>query len=133
MSTAQKLYEAGLITYMRTDSVTISNEAKDSIINKIKSKFGDKFVYSRDFQNKNKSAQEAHEAVRPTKIDVEEITSDYDQQRLYKLIWKRTISSQMADAEIEKTIVKIKSDKYDYKFTSTGEVILFEGFLKSLS
>lgn len=130
MTTAQKLYEAGLITYMRTDSVTISNEAKNSIINKIKSKFGDKFVYSRDFQNKNKSAQEAHEAVRPTKIDVEEITSDYDQQRLYKLIWKRTISSQMADAEIEKTIVKIQSDKYDYKFTSTGEVIIFEGFLK---
>ncbi len=130
MSTAQKLYEAGLITYMRTDSVTISNEAKESIINKIKSKFGDKFVYSRDFQNKNKSAQEAHEAVRPTKIDVEEITSDFDQQRLYKLIWKRTISSQMADAEIEKTIVKIQSDKYDYKFTSTGEVIIFEGFLK---
>ncbi|MEC7773036.1 MAG: type I DNA topoisomerase, partial [Bacteroidota bacterium] len=130
MSTAQKLYEAGLITYMRTDSVTISNEAKDSIINKIKSKFGDKFVYSRDFQNKNKSAQEAHEAVRPTKIDIEEITSDYDQQRLYKLIWKRTISSQMADAEIEKTIIKIKSDKYDYKYTATGEVIVFEGFLK---
>ena len=130
MSTAQKLYEAGLITYMRTDSVNISNEAKDSIVEKIKLKFGDKFVHSRDFQNKNKSAQEAHEAVRPTKIDIEEITSDYDQQRLYKLIWKRTISSQMADAEIEKTIVKIKSDKYDYQFTSTGEVIIFEGFLK---
>ena len=130
MSTAQKLYEAGLITYMRTDSVTISDEAKDSIINKIKSKFGEKFVLSRNFQNKNKSAQEAHEAVRPTKIDIEEITSDYDQQRLYKLIWQRTISSQMADAEIEKTIVKIKSDKYDNKFMSTGEVIIFEGFLK---
>jgi len=130
MSTAQKLYEAGLITYMRTDSVTISDEAKDSIINKIKSKFGENFVLSRNFQNKNKSAQEAHEAVRPTKIDVEEITSDYDQQRLYKLIWQRTISSQMADAEIEKTIVKIKSDKYDNKFISTGEVIIFEGFLK---
>ena len=130
MSTAQKLYEAGLITYMRTDSVTISDEAKDSIINKIKSKFGEKFVLSRNFQNKNKSAQEAHEAVRPTKIDVEEITSDYDQQRLYKLIWQRTISSQMADAEIEKTIVKIISDKYDNKFMSTGEVIIFEGFLK---
>ena len=130
MSTAQKLYEAGLITYMRTDSVTISDEAKDSIINKIRSKFGENFVLSRNFQNKNKSAQEAHEAVRPTKIDVEEITSDYDQQRLYKLIWQRTISSQMADAEIEKTIVKIKSDKYDNKFMSTGEVIIFEGFLK---
>ena len=130
MSTAQKLYEAGLITYMRTDSVTISDEAKDSIINKIKSKFGENFVLSRNFQNKNKSAQEAHEAVRPTKIDVEEITSDYDQQRLYKLIWQRTISSQMADAEIEKTIVKITSDKYDNKFMSTGEVIIFEGFLK---
>ena len=130
MSTAQKLYEAGLITYMRTDSVNISNEAKDLIINKIKSKFGEKFVLSRNFQNKNKSAQEAHEAVRPTKIDIEEITSDYDQQRLYKLIWKRTISSQMADAEIEKTIVKITSDKYDNKFMSTGEVIIFEGFLK---
>ena len=92
MSTAQKLYEAGLVTYMRTDSVTISNEAKSSIVQKIESKYGEDYVNLRDYKNKNKSAQEAHEAVRPTDINIEEITSDYDQQRLYHLIWKRTIS-----------------------------------------
>ncbi len=102
MSTAQKLYEAGLITYMRTDSVTLSNDAKSSIVEKIETKYGNEYVNIRNYKNKNKSAQEAHEAVRPTDINVEEITSDYDQQRLYELIWKRTISSQMSDAQIEK-------------------------------
>ena len=130
MSTAQKLYEAGLITYMRTDSVTISNEAKSSIVQKIESKYGEDYVNLRDYKNKNKSAQEAHEAVRPTYINIEEITSDYDQQRLYHLIWKRTISSQMSDAQIERTVVNIKSDSYNEFFVARGEVIKFDGFLR---
>ena len=115
MSTAQKLYEAGLITYMRTDSVTISNDAKTSIVQKIESKYGEDYVNTRDYKNKNKSAQEAHEAVRPTDINVEEITSDYDQQRLYQLIWKRTISSQMSDAQIERTVVNKNSKTFSAK------------------
>jgi len=130
MSTAQKLYEAGLITYMRTDSVTISNEAKSSIVQKIESKYGEDYVNLRDYKNKNKSAQEAHEAVRPTDINIEEITSDYDQQRLYHLIWKRTISSQMSDAQIERTVVNIKSDSYSEFFVARGEVIKFDGYLR---
>ena len=130
MSAAQKLYEAGLITYMRTDSVTLSDEAKSSIIQKIEAKYGKEYVNLRDYKNKNKSAQEAHEAVRPTNIDVEDITSDYDQQRLYQLIWKRTISSQMSDALIERTTVKIKSSKYNPSFIAKGEVITFDGFLR---
>ncbi len=130
MSTAQKLYEAGLITYMRTDSVTISNDAKMSIVQKIESKYGKDYVNTRDYKNKNKSAQEAHEAVRPTEINVEEITSDYDQQRLYQLIWKRTISSQMSDAQIERTVVNINTDAYSQFFVAKGEVIKFDGFLR---
>ena len=130
MSTAQKLYEAGLITYMRTDSVTISEEAKTSILSKIESKYGDSYVNLRNYKNKNKSAQEAHEAVRPTDISVEDISSDYDQQRLYQLIWRRTISSQMSDAQIERTVVNIDSDSFDDIFVARGEVIKFDGFLR---
>ena len=130
MSTAQKLYEAGFITYMRTDSVTLSNEAKSSIIKKIETKYGDDYVNPRDYKNKNKSAQEAHEAVRPTDINVDQITSDYDQQRLYELIWKRTISSQMSDAQIERTVVNIKTVSYNQIFIARGEVIKFDGFLR---
>ena len=130
MSTAQKLYEAGLITYMRTDSVTISEEAKSSILSKIESKYGDSYVNLRNYKNKNKSAQEAHEAVRPTDISVEDISSDYDQQRLYQLIWRRTISSQMSDAQIERTVVNIDSKSFDEIFIAKGEVIKFDGFLR---
>ena len=130
MSTAQKLYEAGLITYMRTDSVTISDEAKSSILSKIESKYGDSYVNLRNYKNKNKSAQEAHEAVRPTDISVEDISSDYDQQRLYQLIWRRTISSQMSDAQIERTVVNINSNSFDEAFIARGEVIKFDGFLR---
>ena len=130
MSTAQKLYEAGLITYMRTDSVTISEEAKTSILSKIESKYGDSYVNLRNYKNKNKSAQEAHEAVRPTDISVEDISSDYDQQRLYQLIWRRTISSQMSDAQIERTVVNIDSNSFDQLFIARGEVIKFDGFLR---
>ena len=130
MSTAQKLYEAGLITYMRTDSVTISEEAKTSILSKIESKYGDSYVNLRNYKNKNKSAQEAHEALRPTDISVEDISSDYDQQRLYQLIWRRTISSQMSDAQIERTVVNIDSNSFDQIFIARGEVIKFDGFLR---
>ena len=130
MSTAQKLYEAGLITYMRTDSVTISEEAKSSILSKIESKYGDSYVNLRNYKNKNKSAQEAHEAVRPTDISVEDISSDYDQQRLYQLIWRRTVSSQMSDAQIERTVVNINSNSFDEAFIARGEVIKFDGFLR---
>ena len=130
MSTAQKLYEAGLITYMRTDSVTISEEAKSSILSKIESKYGDSYVNLRNYKNKNKSAQEAHEAVRPTDISVEDISLDYDQQRLYQLIWRRTISSQMSDAQIERTVVNINSNSFDEIFIARGEVIKFDGFLR---
>ena len=130
MSTAQKLYEAGLITYMRTDSVTISEEAKSSILSKIESKYGDSYVNLRNYTNKNKSAQEAHEAVRPTDISVEDISLDYDQQRLYQLIWRRTISSQMSDAQIERTVVSINSNSFDETFIARGEVIKFDGFLR---
>ena len=130
MSTAQKLYEAGLITYMRTDSVTISEEAKSSILSKIESKYGDSYVNLRNYKNKNKSAQEAHEAVRPTDVSVEDISSDYDQQRLYQLIWRRTISSQMSDAQIERTVVNINSNSFDEVFIARGEVIKFDGFLR---
>ena len=115
---------------MRTDSVTISNEAKTSIVKKIETKYGNDYVNLRDYKNKNKSAQEAHEAVRPTDIKVEEITSDYDQQRLYELIWKRTISSQMSDAQIERTVVNIETDSYNQIFIARGEVIKFDGFLR---
>ena len=130
MSTAQKLYEAGLITYMRTDSVTISDEAKSSIANKIESKYGNEYVFLRKYSNKNKSAQEAHEAVRPTDIDLEDISSDYDQQRLYQLIWKRTISSQMSDAKIERTVANINSNSFTNTYIARGEVIKFDGFLR---
>ena len=130
MSTAQKLYEAGLITYMRTDSVSISNDAKSSIVQRIEKKYGEDYVNIRDYKNKNKSAQEAHEAVRPTDVDIEEITSDYDQQRLYQLIWRRTISSQMSDAQIERTVVNINSNSYSQFFVARGEVIKFDGFLR---
>ena len=130
MQTAQRLYEAGHITYMRTDSVTISNDAKSSIVQKIENKYGKDYVNIRDYKNKNKSAQEAHEAVRPTDIKVEEITSDYDQQRLYQLIWKRTISSQMSDAQIERTVVNINTNAYSQFFVARGEVIKFDGFLR---
>jgi len=130
MSNAQKLYEAGLITYMRTDSVTLSKEAKFSILSVIESKYGNSYVNPRNYKNKNKSAQEAHEAVRPTDISVEDISSDYDQQRLYELIWRRTISSQMSDAQIERTVVNINSNSFNEIFIARGEVIKFDGFLR---
>jgi DNA topoisomerase I len=130
MMVAQRLYEAGLITYMRTDSVSLSDEAKNSAQKAITNSYGSEFSFPRNFVNKSKGAQEAHEAIRPTKMSRNEVSVDYDEDRLYSLIWKRTIASQMSDAELERTNVKISNTKNDTIFTANGEVITFEGFLK---
>ena len=130
MQTAQKLYEAGHITYMRTDSVTLSNTALESIENAISKKFGSNYSQSRVFSNKNKNAQQAHEAVRPTSFLNNIQNLDADQTNLYDLIWRRTVASQMSDAKVDKTTVKINSSKHDGVFQSDGEVVKFDGFLK---
>ena len=130
MQTAQRLYEAGHITYMRTDSVTLSNTALESIEKAISKKFGSNYSQSRVFSNKNKNAQQAHEAVRPTSFLKNIQNLDADQTNLYDLIWRRTVASQMSDAKVDKTTVKIKSDKHDGVFQSDGEVVKFDGFLK---
>ena len=130
MRTAQRLYEAGHITYMRTDSVTLSETAQNSIKNSIETKFGSNYHQSRNFSNKSKNAQEAHEAVRPTNFLNNIQNLDADQSKLYDLIWRRTVSSQMSDAKVDKTTVKIKSNNHEGLFQSEGEVIKFDGFLK---
>lgn len=131
MVTAQKLYESGLITYMRTDSVNLSETAIASIADEIKSKFGQEYLHSRRFKSKNAMAQEAHEAIRPSYIDRLEVSNDRDQQRLYDLIWKRTIASQMSEAKIEKTVAKISISTIPDSFLQAeGEVLKFDGFLK---
>ncbi len=131
MSNAQRLYEQGLITYMRTDSTSLSDLALGTISEEIKSSYGDQYAKTRKYKSKNKGAQEAHEAIRPTYIERKSVTNDRDQQRLYDLIWKRTIASQMADAELEKTTVDINiSTTKDEKLRAFGEVLKFDGFLK---
>lgn len=132
MRVAQRLYEAGLITYMRTDSISLSETALGAIEKEVKSSFGDNYSQVRRFKSKKKDAQEAHEAIRPTYIDRHSITiGDRDEQRLYELIWKRTIASQMADAQLEKTTVNIGiSTVADARLKATGEVLKFDGFLK---
>lgn len=130
MMIAQKLYESGKITYMRTDSVNLSSLCINACIQVITDSMGSQYVKSRQFQTKSKGAQEAHEAIRPTYMDQTEIDGTPQEKRLYDLIWKRTIASQMADAELEKTTVSIQSDKSQYTFVATGEVIKFDGFLK---
>ena len=131
MMIAQRLYEQGLITYMRTDSVSLSETAISSIAEEIKSKYGDKYLETRRYKTKKKDAQEAHEAIRPTYIDRPSAGADVDQQKLYELIWKRTIASQMADAQLEKTTVKIGiSTIPDQQLKADGEVMIFDGFLK---
>lgn len=132
MIAAQRLYEAGHITYMRTDSTILSGTAIKAAENQIVSEFGPEYHKARTYSGKKKLSQEAHEAIRPAYMDRESAGSDSDQKRLYELIWKRTIASQMADAELEKTMVKIEASKLennDY-FQATGEVLLFDGFLK---
>lgn len=133
MTIAQRLYEAGLITYMRTDSVNLSNEAKNAAEKEIISSYGEKYSKPRNYKGKSKGAQEAHEAIRPTDMSLHEITGDRDQMRLYDLIWKRTLASQMSDAKLERTNVKIdvlSKEKVSEHFTANGEMIKFDGFLK---
>ncbi len=130
MMVAQRLYEAGLITYMRTDSVNLSQEARNQAKDAIIKNYGEDYSKTRNFSTKAKGAQEAHEAIRPTNIANQDISVDYDQDRLYSLIWKRTIASQMSDAKLERTTVKIGNDKNSTIFAANGEVIRFDGFLK---
>ena len=130
MQTAQRLYEAGHITYMRTDSVILSETAQNSIKNAIETKFGSNYHQSRNFSNKSKNAQQAHEAVRPTNFLNNIQNLDADQSNLYDLIWRRSVASQMSDAKVDKTTVKIKSNNHEGLFQSDGEVIKFDGFLK---
>lgn len=130
MTVAQKLYEAGKISYMRTDSVNLSEEAMAGAEREIKSAFGNEFHKARKFATKSEGAQEAHEAIRPTNFSVLEAGSDRNEQRLYELIWKRAIASQMADAQLEKTNVTIAISNSPQTLSASGEVIKFEGFLK---
>ncbi|MTH16340.1 type I DNA topoisomerase [Flavobacterium sp. LC2016-01] len=130
MQLAQRLYEAGLITYMRTDSVNLSKDAMDAAEAEIIKSYGKEFSKPRTFANKSKGAQEAHEAIRPTDMSRHSVNIDRDQARLYDLIWKRTLASQMSDAQLERTNVKIEADNHSEIFTASGEVLLFEGFLK---
>ena len=130
MQLAQRLYEAGLITYMRTDSVNLSKDAMDAAQAEIIHSYGKEFSHPRTFTNKSKGAQEAHEAIRPTDMSQHTVNIDRDQARLYDLIWKRTLASQMSDAKLERTNVKIQANNHDEIFSATGEVLLFEGFLK---
>ncbi|MFT4733432.1 MAG: DNA topoisomerase-1 [Algoriphagus sp.] len=130
MQVAQRLYESGKITYMRTDSTNLSNDAVNSAVGQIKAAYGDEFVEVRKFKTKSESAQEAHEAIRPTDFAITEAGADRNQKRLYDLIWKRAIASQMSDAKIERTIAKVGISTRSEELTATGEVIKFEGFLK---
>lgn len=130
MQLAQRLYEAGLITYMRTDSVNLSKDAMDAAEAEIIKSYGKEFSKPRTFATKSKGAQEAHEAIRPTDMSRHTVNIDRDQARLYDLIWKRTLASQMSDAQLERTNVKIEADNHSEIFTASGEVLLFEGFLK---
>lgn len=130
MTVAQRLYESGFITYMRTDSVNLSAEALNTAKNAIVQLFGESYSQMRNFATKSKGAQEAHEAIRPTDMSRPTIAAEPDQNKLYELIWKRTLASQMADAQLERTTVKIAADKHAEQFVATGEMIQFDGFLK---
>lgn len=130
MTMAQRLYEAGLITYMRTDSVNLSDEARQGAQAEIESAYGDSYSNPRNYKGKSKGAQEAHEAIRPTDFSRHSVNIDRDQARLYDLIWKRAIASQMSDAQLERTNVKIEASTHNETFSANGEVIKFDGFLK---
>ncbi|MGQ9621071.1 MAG: type I DNA topoisomerase, partial [Bacteroidales bacterium] len=130
MAIAQKLYEEGKITYMRTDSTNLSSLALSKIRDVVVSEFGEKYSKIRQYKTRSKGAQEAHEAIRPTYPEKPEITGTAAEKRLYDLIWKRAIASQMADAQIEKTNVAIEMNNSPIAFNATGEVVLFDGFLK---
>jgi len=130
MQLAQKLYEAGKITYMRTDSVVLSDYALNAAEQTIKKDYGKDYYQKRQYKTKSKSAQEAHEAIRPTDFNIEKINRPKEEQALYELIWKRAIASQMSDADIERTTAKIKITGLNDILTAKGEVIKFDGFLK---
>jgi DNA topoisomerase-1 len=131
MSIAQKLYESGRISYMRTDSTMLSQEARDKAKAAIETAYGSQFHHARQFKTKSESAQEAHEAIRPTDFETSTISGDAREKRLYELIWKRAIASQMADAKIERTIAHINISTNKEVLVATGEIIAFEGFLKA--
>lgn len=131
MSAAQKLYESGYISYMRTDSTSLSDTALKAMAEEIESQFGSRYVHTRQYKTKSSSAQEAHEAIRPTYMNLRIAGETSDQQKLYELIWKRSLASQMSPAELEKTVVKIDiSETKISHFVAEGEVLLFDGFLK---
>ena len=130
MQVAQRLYEAGLITYMRTDSLNLSVDARNAAEEEITNYYGAEYSKQRVFKTKAKGAQEAHEAIRPTNMKMHAIDTEYDQTRLYDLIWKRTLASQMSDAQLERTNFKIANSENSKIFTANGEMIKFEGFLK---
>ena len=130
MRIAQNLYEAGHITYMRTDSTSLSDLALADLATEVKQRYGDKYHKRTQYTTKNENAQEAHEAIRPSVVSNIEIDAERDEQRLYELIWKRTVASQMSDAELERTIITIQNNKNNDTLSATGEVVVFEGFLK---
>ncbi len=133
MSIAQRLYEAGLITYMRTDSVNLSVEAMSAIESVVADLFGSKYYHKRVYKTKSKGAQEAHEAIRPAYIERQFIDGSAQEKKLYDLIWKRTVASQMSDALLERTVIDIAVSSCDKKFVAKGEVLVDEGFLKLYS
>ncbi|MDX2776159.1 type I DNA topoisomerase [Streptomyces caniscabiei] len=130
MQLAQRLYEAGLITYMRTDSVNLSTQALGAMTNFIKSEYGENYHQFRTFKSKSANAQEAHEAIRPTNVTLSSAGADAQQQKLYNLIWRRTLASQMTPATLEKTTISIAADKTKEVMEAKGEVVVFDGFLK---
>lgn len=130
MSVAQRLYESGKITYMRTDSVNLSKLAIGSAAAKIRDAFGEEYLKTRNFSTKTKGAQEAHEAIRPTYLDQSSVKGARAEERLYELIWKRTIASQMSEAKLEKTTININISGAAERFVAIGEVLKFDGFLK---
>ncbi|WP_347922754.1 type I DNA topoisomerase [Pontimicrobium sp. SW4] len=130
MNNAQRLYEAGLITYMRTDSVNLSDEARKGAQAEIENAFGEKYSKPRNYKGKTKGAQEAHEAIRPTDFSLHTANVERDQARLYDLIWKRAIASQMSEAQLERTNVKVSASTHSSLFSANGEMIKFDGFLK---
>ena len=130
MSVAQRLYESGKITYMRTDSVNLSDTAVEGAKNEILTAYGKEYSNPTKYKNKNDNAQEAHEAIRPTDFSVHSINGESDEVRLYELIWKRSISSQMSKAQLERTVIKIGSSSIEEVFQAKGEVIKFDGFLR---
>ena len=130
MQLAQRLYESGLITYMRTDSVNLSPEALSAAKQEIVKSYGEAYSKTRQYTSHSKGAQEAHEAIRPTNMAAHTVRAEADQVRLYELIWKRTIASQMSDASLERTQVKVNASTHTEPFIGSGEVIVFDGFLK---